>query len=158
MAKTLGYMITWTTYGTWLQGREQGFVKDGKVRGANPALMRSNVRNLKDNAVKLNREQRTIVGKAIVEASKRFGQKILAIAVRSNHVHIVAEYVDVPISVLAGYCKNAGRVALQKSGFKGKIWTSGYDKRFCFSEKDLKARVDYVNKHGKFLTPSGAGG
>ena len=31
MAKTLGYMITWTTYGTWLQGDERGYVKDGNI-------------------------------------------------------------------------------------------------------------------------------
>ena len=149
MVNTLGYMITWTTYGTWLQGRKQGFVKDGNERGANPALMRSNIRNLKDDAVRLNRGQRVIVGEAIVEALKRFRQKIRATAVYSNHVHIVCEYVDVPIDVVVGYYKNAGRVALKKCGFEGKVWTRGFDKRFCFSEKDLKARVDYVNKHGK---------
>ena len=147
MAKTVGYMITWTTYGTWLQGRKQGFVKDGNERGANPALMRSNIRNLKGDAVRLNREQRTIIGEAIVEASKRFRQKICAIAVCSNHVHIVAEYVEVPMSVLVGYYKNAGRAALKKCGFEGKMWTRGFDKRFCFNEKDLRARVNYVNKH-----------
>jgi len=151
MAKTVGYMITWTTYGTWLQGREQGFVKDGSVRGANPALMRSNLRNLKGDAVRLNREQRTIVEKAIVEASKRFRQKILAIAVYSNHVHIVCEYVDVPISVVVGYYKNAGRVAIRGNGLDGRIWTRGYDKRFCFNEKDLKAKIAYVNRHGREL-------
>ena len=149
MVKTLGYMITWITYGSWLQGRKQGFVKDGNKRGANPALMRSNIRNLKDDVVRLNREQRTVVGEAIVEASKRFRQKIRAIAVCSNHVHIVAKYVEVPMSVLVGYYKNAGRVALKKCGFEGKVWTRGFDKRFCFSEEDLRARVDYVNKHGK---------
>ena len=31
MAKTLGYLITWTTYGTWLQGDERGYAKKGKV-------------------------------------------------------------------------------------------------------------------------------
>jgi len=36
---------------------------------------------------------------------------------------------------------------LKKFGFDGKVWTKGFDKWFCFSEKDLKARVDYVNKH-----------
>ena len=147
MVETIGYMITWTTYGTWLQGREQGFVKDGSLRGANPVLMKSNIRNLRDGAVRLNREQRTIVEKAIIEASKRFGQKILAIAVYSNHIHIVCEYVDVPISVVTGYYKYASRVALKKCGVKGRVWTKGYDKRFCFSEKDLRARIAYVNKH-----------
>ena len=87
--------------------------------------------------------------KVYIEAAKRFKQKIHAVAVRSNHVHMVAEYVDVPIGVLVGYYKSAGRIALKGCGFKGKAWTGGYDKRFCFSEKELRARVDYVNKHVK---------
>jgi hypothetical protein len=63
-------------------------------------------------------------------------------------VHIVAEYVGVPISVLVGYYKNTGRAALQKSGFKGRAWTSGYDKRYCFDEESLIKRIEYVEGHG----------
>jgi REP element-mobilizing transposase RayT len=149
MAKTVGYMITFTTYGTWLQGDAKGFVTDGEVRGENIALKKSNVKNLKRAVVRLNRKEKEIVRNAIIEAAKRFEQKILTMAVRSNHVHIVAEYVGVPMSILVGYYKSAGRVALKEYGFKGKLWTKGYDKRFCFSEKDLRTKIDYVNKHGK---------
>jgi REP element-mobilizing transposase RayT len=149
MAKTVGYMVTFTTYGTWLQGNSKGFVKDGEVRGENTALKKSNVENLAGTAVKLRRREKEIVRWAIIEAAKRFKQKILAIAVYSNHVHIVCEYVDVPINVIVGYYKNSARVALQKSGFEGKVWTSGYDRRFCFNEGELKTRVEYVNKHIK---------
>jgi len=147
MAKTVGYMVTWTTYGTWLQGDAKGFVADGEVRGENIALKKSNVEKLRGMAVRLDRREKEIVRNAIIEAAKKFEQKILAIAVYSNHIHIVCEYVDVPINVIVGYYKNAGRVALQKSGFEGRVWTRGYDKRFCFDEKELKARIKYVNEH-----------
>ena len=149
MAKTVGYMVTWTTYGTWLQGNAKGFVTGGKIRGENITLKKSNVGNLEGAVVRLGRRERDIVRDAILEAAKRFQQKIRAIAVRSNHVHIVAEYVEIPMGVLIGYYKSAGRIALKECGFKGKVWTGGYDKRFCFSEKELRTRVDYVNKHGK---------
>ncbi len=142
-------MLTWTTYGTWLQGGKKGFVKDGEVRGENVALKMDCEEKLKGTPVRLRRKEKEIVREVIVEAARRFKQKILAIAVCSNHVHIVCEYVEVSIGVLVGYYKNAGRKALKKCGFEGKVWTRGFDKRFCFSEKDLKARVDYVNKHGK---------
>lgn len=140
-------MITWTTYGAWLQGREEGFVKDGKVRGENVALKRDCEVKVKGSPVRLRGKEKEIVRQAIVEAAKRFKQKILAVAAHSNHVHIVAEYVDRPIGVLAGYYKNAARVALQRQGFEGRVWTRGYDKRYCFDEKSLRARVDYVRKH-----------
>jgi len=149
MAKTVGYMITFTTYGTWLQGNAKGFVTDGEVRGENIALKKSNVGKLKGAAVRLGRREKEIVRNAIIEAAKRFEQKILAITVYSNHVHIVCEYVDVPISVIVGYYKNAGRVALQKNGFEGKVWTRGYDRRFCFTGDELARRIKYVKNHNE---------
>jgi len=142
-------MITFTTYGTWLQGERKGFVKDGIVRGENVAIKKDCEKKLEHKPVRLGRREKEIVRDTIIEAAKRFKQKILAIVVYSNHVHIVCEYVDVPINVIVGYYKNAGRVTLQKNGFKGRVWTRGYDRWFCFNEKDLRARVDYVNKHGK---------
>ena len=147
MAKTVGYMITFTTYGTWLQGARKGFVKNGEVRGENIAIKKDCEKKLEHKPVMLGRREKEIVKNAIIEAAKRFKQRILAIAAYSNHVHVVCEYVDVPINVIAGCYKNAGRVALHKNGFEGKVWTSGYDRRFCFSEKELKTRVNYVNKH-----------
>jgi len=104
-------MITWTTYGTWLQGREKGFVKNGEVRGENIAIKKDCEKKLESEPVRFGRHEKGIVSEAILEAAKRFRQKIRAITVCSNHVHIVAEYVDVPISILVGYYKNAGRVA-----------------------------------------------
>jgi len=151
MAKTVGYMITWTTYGTWLQGRKQGFVKNGDVRGENVAIKKDCEKKLDDKPVRLGCKEKDVVRDAILEASKRFKQRILAIAVYSNHVHIVCEYVDVPVSVVVGYYKNAGRVALRENGLDGRIWTRGYDKRFCFDEKSLTERIKYVEGHKKYF-------
>jgi len=147
MPKTVGYMLTWTTYGTWLQGKKKGFVKQAQVRGENVALKMDCEEKLKESPVRLRRKEKEIVREAILEAAKRFKQNIRAIAVCSNHVHIVCEYVEVPIGVLVGYYKNAGRKALQKSGYKGKVWTRGYDKRFCFDRQALRERVKYVEGH-----------
>jgi hypothetical protein len=38
MANTLGFMITWTTYGSWLQGEKKGYVKDGVTYKENIAI------------------------------------------------------------------------------------------------------------------------
>jgi hypothetical protein len=147
MPKTVGYMLTWTTYGTWLQGEEKGFVKDAQVRGENVALKTDCDKKLKGSAVRFRGKEKAIVGDAIVEASGRFKQRIRAIAEHSNHVHIVCEYVDVPIGVLVGHYKNVARVALQKDGFVGRVWTRGFDKRYCFDEKSLQERIEYVRRH-----------
>jgi len=73
MEKIIGYMVTFTTYGTWLQGDKRGYVKDGKV-----------------------------------------------------------------------LCKND---VLRAGGFNGRVWTKGFDKRFCFNRSDLTSRIKYVKNH-----------
>lgn len=146
-------MLTWTTYGTWLQGEKKGFVKDGELMRENVGLKEDCEDNLKWPQVRLRGKEKKIVREAIPEAAKRFEQNIGAIEVCSNQVHIVCEYVDVPIGVLVGNYKNAGRKALQKCGHEGKVWTKGYDKRFCFDVKSLKNRIDYVERHKRLKKP-----
>jgi REP element-mobilizing transposase RayT len=149
MAKTLGYMITFTTYGTWLQGDERGFVKDGKTYAANQSLADSNKQKLAENPVKLSKNNRAIAAKSIFEKANRIDQKILALAVCSNHVHIVVDYVPIPMGKIVSYYKNAAQISLRKAGLAGRISTKGFDKRYCFDEQALKSRIDYVNSHNQ---------
>jgi len=44
MKRMIGYMVTWTTYGTWLQGDKRGYVKDGKTLAQNDKLKSANQR------------------------------------------------------------------------------------------------------------------
>jgi len=140
-------MLTWTTYGTWLQGEKKGYVKDGELMRENVTLKEDCKDKLKRQPVRLRGKEKKIVREAILEAAKRFEQNIRAIEVCSNHVPVVCEYVEVPIDVLVAYYKYAGRKALQKCGHEGKVWTRGYDKRFCFDVKSLKNIIDYVERH-----------
>jgi REP element-mobilizing transposase RayT len=145
VAKTLGYMVTWTTYGTWLQGDERGYVKNGRICPGNKALMESNKQLQLQDAVKLSKTQQQFVRKAIAEQARLQGQRIYALSVQSNHVHIVAEYIPLPISKVVAYYKNAARLALKSTGHNGKLWTRGYDKRFFFDVENLRRRIKYVN-------------
>jgi len=47
MSEIIGYMLTWTTYGTWLQGDARGYVKNGKILSENKGLERRFVRTHK---------------------------------------------------------------------------------------------------------------
>ncbi len=38
MGKFIGYMVTWATYGSWLQGDKRGYVKNGKIFQKDDAL------------------------------------------------------------------------------------------------------------------------
>jgi REP element-mobilizing transposase RayT len=149
MARTLGYMITFTTYGTWLQGDKRGFVKDGKTYAANQSFADSNRQDLSKSPVRLSKTHRAIAARAICEKAGLMGQKILALAVCSNHVHILVDYISLPIGKVVSYYKNSEQAALRKVGLAGRVWTKGFDKRYCFDEEALKSRIDYVNSHHK---------
>jgi len=149
MRKTLGYMVTFTTYGTWLQGDERGWVKNGIIYEENMELRKANEGQMKVVPVKLGRKEKEIVREAIRKKAKAIGEKIFAMSVWSNHVHIVAGYSGRPIEETVRIYKNTASAALKESKFKGRIWTNGYDKRFCFDESSLAERIKYVNEHKK---------
>jgi REP element-mobilizing transposase RayT len=149
MKKLLGYMLTWTTYGSWLQGDQQGYVKDSKVLPASPALESANKTRLQSPQFKLNTFGKNIVRSAMTEEAKKLGQKIYAVSTYSNHVHLVVNHIELPIEKVVSHYKNAARLALRDAGFCGKIWTRGFDKRFCYSEMGLMEKVAYVRKHNE---------
>ena len=111
MPKTLGYMLTWTTYGTWLQGDRRGYVRNGKILPADRLLHETNVTKLSGSLVSLSLAQRRTVRTAILTEAGRLGQKILALAVGSNHVHLLVEYIPKPIGRVVSHYKNAARLA-----------------------------------------------
>jgi REP element-mobilizing transposase RayT len=147
MAKTLGYMLTWTTYGTWLQGDKRRYVKKGQTFPANEELLKANKESQASETVRLSPQQKKLVHNAIINEAERIGQKIFAIAVYSNHVHLVGEYTPKPIADIVAYYKKAGRLALKENGTVGKVWTKGYDKRYCFDQKTLQQEIQYVQNH-----------
>ena len=148
MHKTLGYLLTWTTYGTWLQGNKKGYVKDGIViLGPNTPLAAANKKHLRKEPVILTPKQRRIIETAIRAKAEEIEQKILAIVVCSDHVHIVIDYTTKDLGQTVRYYKTAGLKAMRGIGFDGPLWTKGFDKRFCFDERTLQKRISYVNKH-----------
>ena len=147
MGKIIGYMITWTTYGTWLQGDKRGYVKDGKILRENDTLLQSNLKRLKNPATRLDTEHCAIVRRAVLNKAKEIRQHIYAIAVCSSHVHIVAERTNESIEKVVSFYKNAARLALRSNGFIGRIWTKGFDKRFCFNREELENKIQYVASH-----------
>jgi REP element-mobilizing transposase RayT len=146
MHKTLGYMLTWTTYGTWLQGDERRYVKDCEILPANIPLANTNKEQLTKDPVILTMSQRKVIEIAFRARANEIGQKIYAISVGSRHVHVVLDYTTTDLGLIARYYKMAGQTALRDSGFAGRLWTKGFDKRFCFDENSLRNRIYYVNK------------
>jgi len=141
--------LTWTTYGTWLQGDERGYVKNGEILEVDASLADSSRHRLAKDPVVLTQYQRKIVKGAIRAKADEIGQQIFALAVCSNHVHIVAGYTTKDPGLIVRHYKMAPQMVLRNAGFAGRLWTKGFDKRFCFDEQSLRRRIDYVISHNK---------
>ena len=148
MRNAIGYMLTWTTYGTWLQGDTRGYVKDGDVRGENAGLERSNRRSQRGKTVRLTKSDKDIVREAILREAAERGHDVQAIMVCSNHVHVVVVGDGRCATAVAAQYKGAATKALRVIGYDRCVWGRGYDKRYCFDEKAMDARVAYVIGHG----------
>ncbi len=87
----IGCMLTWTTYGTWLQGDRRGYVKNAKVLPADEGLYKANQKHMKFEPVRLSRKQQSVVRKTILGTAGKAGQKIFALAIAGNHLHLLLE-------------------------------------------------------------------
>ena len=147
MANTIGYMVTWTTYGSWLQGNKRKYVKDGQILPRDEELEEANLKSLTKDPVQLSFNQRRIVEEAIRQKAGQFRQRIYALSVCAKHVHLVAEYIPRPIGIVVQRYKSCAVRALRKDGMQGRIWTTGFDKRYCFDTNTLQRRINYVNNN-----------
>ncbi len=147
MSKLVGYMVTWTTYGSWLQGDKRGFVKDSKIFQGNETIFKLCEKLQKGQTVKLKKQEKEIVRTAILNKAERIGQKLQALVTCTNHIHLVALPCDKSIERIIGMYKSVATRALRCSGRTGRIWTKGFDKRFCFTQDDLAKKIAYIQNH-----------
>jgi REP element-mobilizing transposase RayT len=159
MARMIAFMATWTTYGTWLQGSKKGYVKNGITYDANPELEKSNEASLKHDKITIPKGLRSIVKNVIIKEAEEIGQKVYAITVCSNHVHIVVESIGKSCGYSVGRFKKAATNGLREYGFNDKVWTKGFDKRYCYNEQELEKKIKYVQQHeDKNFSPLHRGG
>jgi len=147
MSKIVGYMVTWTTYGSWLPGDERRYVANGQILQVDLKTLQRNKKRQKSPTVKLNKKEIHLVRQVILNEAERIGHKVEALAVCSSHVHLAARPHSESIEDVVGRYKSITTHTLWNLGHKGHIWTKGFDKRFCFSEENLTRKIQYVNKH-----------
>lgn len=140
-------MVTWTTYGSWLQGDKRGYVKDGQIRQGDETILEWCKKFQKGPTIRLNKQEKKIARQAIYQEAERIGQKLEAVAVCTNHVHLAVRCSQQSIERAVNRYKSAATRALRRHSRSGRIWTTGFDKRFCFNEADMAKRIAYVRSH-----------
>jgi len=79
----------------------------------------------------------------LIAGASQYGYTVLAASIESWHVHVLADHGYDSAATVIGRLKTAMRKAVDR----GRIWTAGYDKRFCFDAAALSRRRDYINRH-----------
>ena len=152
----MGFLIWGKAADIWLHGRrterklqgdKKGSVRKGKVLRESKGLQQANDRRRTNDIARLKKAECAVVRKAILKEAERIGEEIPALSIWSNHVHVVIGGGGRPVEKVVSCFKIAAYHALRECGFKGRLWTRGYDKRYCFDEKALCAKAAYVERH-----------
>jgi len=122
-------------------------VTDGRTLTGDGRILERNRKRQKSSAVKLNTREKEIVEQTILTDAKRIDQQLESLIVCSNHVHLLARRHEQSIEEIVGRYKSLTTRALWQKGRKGRVWTKGYDKRFCFTEQDIAAKARYIASH-----------
>ena len=91
MPAPLAYLITWTTYGSWLPGDGRGWVEGGRggIQPPDSARVVAARQQLKTAPILLTSAQRDIVEQTIRDHCAFSGWSLHAVNVRTNHIHLV---------------------------------------------------------------------
>lgn len=149
----LAYFLTWTTRGTWLHGDDRGSVHREHNQPGTPLVPPSVTRALQKEAslvapaLTLSPEQRLVVERAVRDHAAIRNWKILAMAVRTNHVHAVVQAVDRPPEEVVRQFKSWATRRLREAGMIAAdrpVWTRHASTRYLWDQAGLDAAVRYV--------------
>jgi REP element-mobilizing transposase RayT len=164
------WLLTWTTYGTWLPGDRRGFVspvRDGpgpEVKHNEPGtpydadlpgLKYAAATALKGPPVYLLPEHAEVLLAQLQETAAHRHWILLAVAIMANHVHLIVGVPGdpSPADVLRDF-KSYGSRALNRRWGKpesGTWWTESGSKRKLPNEAALGAAILYVQEQDRPL-------
>jgi REP element-mobilizing transposase RayT len=164
------WLLTSTTYGTWLPGDTRGSVTSVRERRIGESLGRSRVEhdkpgeaweasiaglqrtaiaNLKSEPVLLDRSQAEVVLMQFRETCAFRKWELLAGSVMANHFHLVIAAADDPdprkmLNDLKAYGSRALNEKFGQPKSQKKWWTANGSKRKLPDERAVAAAVNYV--------------
>jgi len=144
----IAYFITFTTYGTWLHGDCRGSVIRrcgcSEKLPPNTALYNYENRLRKHPPVVLNAAQRKIVHDAVIRHCAHRQWYLIALHVRSNHLHAIVQ-ANSPIKQVTQQLKQWSTRSLRQAGMEAPVvWTSGASRNYIYEPSKLRQKVHYV--------------
>jgi len=148
----LAYFLTFTTYGTWLHGADKGSVdREHNVYGEelvapDEERMQREREAMTQPPYALDAPRRVVVCEAIVELCRAKAWGLLALHVRSNHVHVVISADREPGRLMSDIKSRASR-ELTRAGFETAErirWTRHGSTRHLFKQSVVEEKVEYT--------------
>lgn len=160
------WLLTWTTYGSWLPGDDRGFVSTVREsphdkwqrqnsRGTSysrsmPGLRAASQSRLQGEPIFLRDDQALTISRQFHETAAYRGWQIVSFAIMRNHIHlIVSSPGDPQPDILLKDFKSYASRALNKTWGKpasGTWWTESGSKRRKATYQSLVNAVRYVAK------------
>ena len=149
----LAYFITFSTYGTWLHGTDKGqgsVDREQNVYGKpfvapDPHREREAAERMNEPPYALHERARIIVRDAMVDLCQEKGWKLLAIHVRSNHVHCVISAEREPGRLMSDLKARASRELNRLLvDSQTKRWTRHGSTRHLFDDASVAAASTYT--------------
>ena len=155
------YLLTWTTYGSWLHGDERGSVDDAHhVPGEEfaPADRRRwsmAAHRMRAASVMLDAEARRIVAQAIADHCTARRWELIALHVRTRHVHAIVVAPEARPEIVVGQLKAWATRRLRAAGRfpqSDPIWTRQASTRYLWNKESVRrAGVYVVEQQGEGL-------
>jgi REP element-mobilizing transposase RayT len=149
----LAYLITFRCYGSWLHGDARGSVDRMHNRyksayaPANNNRSRHNQGMLKCAPVILDLSRRNAIVKAIRETCLHREWTLLALNVRTNHVHVVVSIGEKRAELaLNAFKANATRQMKQDGCWQMEYspWVDKGSRRYLWNQRSVDRAIDYV--------------
>jgi len=149
----LAYLITFHTYGSWLPGDASGSVDAAHNMYGDPLLPANSRREaaaqerLRHSAIKLDAAARRVVKAAVRDVSAHRGWEILALNVRTNHVHAVVCAAAVRPEKILNDFKTWATRGLRACGVFSeaiKPWSRHGSTRYLWTERAVENACRYV--------------
>ncbi|MBX9735978.1 MAG: transposase [Phycisphaerales bacterium] len=149
----LAYFITWTVRGTWLHFDERGSVDRAHNVYGTPILPPDAQRELAvaDRASRptelLTEDERLVIEGAIRDQCTHAGWGLLAVNVRTNHVHVVVVADYAPERAMQLF-KSWSTRRLRERGHRTDhaLWTRHGSTRYLWTDNAVEGAIRYVRE------------
>jgi REP element-mobilizing transposase RayT len=146
------YFLTFTTYGARLHGDERGSVDEWHnrygepVMAARPGLEAYERARMRHEPMVLDAAMRGAVDDAIRERCRFMDWSVVALNVRTNHVHVVVAANEPPEKVMNSFKARATSLMRQRGlvGPESRVWARHGSTRRLTTDSDVEAAAVYV--------------